>query len=78
MVLPRGRRRGKAKHLAAARTPRGELRDALTHLKNFEGATGKTSFNEKREAVKPLFLLSVDSRGVKELPPEAATGGSGS
>jgi branched-chain amino acid transport system substrate-binding protein len=56
---------------------RGELRDALTNLKNFEGATGKTSFNEKREAVKPLFLLSVDNRGVKELTPEA-TGGSGS
>jgi ABC-type branched-subunit amino acid transport system substrate-binding protein len=56
---------------------RAEMREALTHLKNFEGATGRTSFNEKREAVKPLFLLSVDSRGVRELTPEAA-GGSGS
>ena len=58
---------------------RAELRDALSGLKNFEGATGRTSFNEKREAVKPLFLLSVDNKGVKELNPEAAaTGGSGS
>jgi branched-chain amino acid transport system substrate-binding protein len=57
---------------------RAEMRDTLTNLKNFEGATGKTSFNEKREAVKPLFLLSVDSRGVRELNPDGATGGSGS
>jgi branched-chain amino acid transport system substrate-binding protein len=58
---------------------RSEMREALVNLKNFEGATGRTSFSEKREAVKPLFLLSVDNRGVKELTPEAAaTGGSGS
>jgi ABC-type branched-subunit amino acid transport system substrate-binding protein len=57
---------------------RSEMRDSLTNLKNFEGATGRTSFNEKREAVKPLFLLSVDNRGVRELNPEGATGGSGS
>jgi branched-chain amino acid transport system substrate-binding protein len=56
---------------------RGDMREALINLKNFEGATGRTSFSDKREAVKPLFLLSVDSKGVKELPPEA-TGGSGS
>jgi ABC-type branched-subunit amino acid transport system substrate-binding protein len=58
---------------------RGDLREALINLKNFEGATGRTSFNDKREAVKPLFLLSVDNKGVKELTPDsAATGGSGS
>ncbi|MFL5345287.1 MAG: penicillin-binding protein activator [Hyalangium sp.] len=58
---------------------RAELRDALSNLKNFEGATGRTSFSDKREAVKPLFLLSVDNKGVKELNPEGtATGGSGS
>jgi len=55
---------------------RSDMREALITLKNFEGATGRTSFSDKREAVKPLFLLSVDNRGVKELPPEA-TGGSG-
>jgi branched-chain amino acid transport system substrate-binding protein len=60
-------------------TTRGELRQILSTLKNFEGATGRTSFNEKREAVKPLFFLSVDNRGVKELNPEGSgTGGSGS
>jgi branched-chain amino acid transport system substrate-binding protein len=58
---------------------RSELREALINLKNFEGATGRTTFNDKREAVKPLFLLSVDNKGVKELPPEnTAAGGSGS
>jgi branched-chain amino acid transport system substrate-binding protein len=58
---------------------RAELRDALVGLKDFDGATGRTSFNDKREAVKQLFLLSVDNHGVKELSPEAAgMGGSGS
>jgi len=58
---------------------RGELREALINLKNFEGATGRTTFNDKREAVKPLFLLSVDNKGVKEIIPEnTAAGGSGS
>jgi len=58
---------------------RSELREALINLKNFEGATGRTTFNDKREAVKPLFLLSVDNKGVKEIIPEnTAAGGSGS
>src|SRR5262249_29177600 len=57
---------------------RSDLREALTRLKNFEGATGRTSFNDKREAVKPLFFAPVDSRGVRDLPPEATTGASGS
>jgi branched-chain amino acid transport system substrate-binding protein len=57
---------------------RAEMRDALSNLKNFEGATGRTSFNDKREAVKPLFLLSVDGRGVKELTPDQTAAGSGS
>ncbi|WP_225408345.1 penicillin-binding protein activator [Stigmatella hybrida] len=59
---------------------RGAMRDALANLKDFEGATGRTSFNDQREAIKPLFLLSVDSKGVKEITPEATggTGGSGS
>jgi ABC-type branched-subunit amino acid transport system substrate-binding protein len=62
---------------------RAQLRDALAGLKDFDGATGKTSFNEKREAVKPLFLLSIDNKGINEINVEkekaaAATGGSGS
>ncbi len=57
---------------------RGEFREALANLKDFDGATGKTSFDEKREARKPLFLLSVSNKGITEVPPEktAALGGS--
>jgi ABC-type branched-subunit amino acid transport system substrate-binding protein len=58
---------------------RGEFREALANLKDFDGATGKTAFDEKREARKPLFFLAVDNKGVTEVPPEkmsAALGGS--
>jgi ABC-type branched-subunit amino acid transport system substrate-binding protein len=62
---------------------RAEMREALANLKDFDGATGRTSFNEKREAVKPLFLLSVDNKGISEINVEkekaaSARGGSGS
>jgi branched-chain amino acid transport system substrate-binding protein len=49
---------------------RGAFREAMATLKDFDGATGKTSFDEKREAQKPLFFLSVDSKGITELTPE--------
>ncbi|WNG33215.1 ABC transporter substrate-binding protein [Archangium minus] len=57
---------------------RGEFRESLANLKDFDGATGKTAFDEKREARKPLFLLSVDSKGVNEVQQDktAALGGS--
>jgi ABC-type branched-subunit amino acid transport system substrate-binding protein len=57
---------------------RNEFREALANVKDFEGATGKTSFDEKREAQKPLFLLSVSNKGVTEVTPDqtAALGGS--
>ena len=56
---------------------RGDFREALASLKDFEGATGKTSFDDKREAQKPLFFLSITNKGVSELMPEqtAALGG---
>ncbi|NTX09732.1 penicillin-binding protein activator [Myxococcus sp. CA056] len=62
---------------------RAQMRDALANLKDFDGATGRTSFNEKREAVKQLFLLSIDNKGVTEINVDkerekAASGGSGS
>jgi branched-chain amino acid transport system substrate-binding protein len=60
-------------------TSRAALRDALAGLKDFEGATGKTSFDEKREAQKPLFLIGIDSKGVTELEapaPRASASGS--
>lgn len=49
---------------------REQFRDALSRVKGFEGATGKTSFNDEREGEKPLFLLSIDSKGVKEINPD--------
>lgn len=60
---------------------RAEMREALAGLKDFEGATGRTHFDEKREAEKPLFFLFVDRKGITELDPEAdktAARGSGS
>ena len=50
---------------------RDQLTVQLAALKDFDGATGKTSMNDKREAVKPLFFLSVDEKGVKEVTPKA-------
>jgi branched-chain amino acid transport system substrate-binding protein len=49
---------------------RADFREALSQLKDFEGATGKTRFDEQREAQKPLFLLSVSNKGVTEVTPE--------
>ena len=59
-------------------TNRADFREALSTLKDFDGATGKTSFDEKREARKPLVLLSVDNKGVTEVKEDktAALGGS--
>jgi len=50
-------------------TDRAAFRDALANLKGFPGATGTTSFNAEREAVKPLFYLTIESKGVRELTP---------
>lgn len=60
---------------------RAQMREALAGLKDFDGATGRTSFNEKREAVKQLFLLAIDNKGITEInvdKEKAASGGSGS
>lgn len=48
---------------------RSDLRERLSTLRGFEGATGTTHFDQNREAVKPLFLLTIDPKGLKELPP---------
>jgi branched-chain amino acid transport system substrate-binding protein len=54
---------------------RNAVRDALARMKNFDGATGKTSFNDKREAEKPLFFLTIDPKGIREMQPtERLTG----
>jgi ABC-type branched-subunit amino acid transport system substrate-binding protein len=57
---------------------RGEFREALVNLKDFDGATGKTSFDDKREARKPLFILSVDNKGINEVPADKTAGLGGS
>lgn len=55
---------------------RAAFREALSLLRNFEGATGLTQINGKREAEKQLFFISIDRKGVKELDPlpQQATG----
>jgi ABC-type branched-subunit amino acid transport system substrate-binding protein len=46
---------------------REDFRTALANLHGFEGATGKTSFNDKREPERDLFFLNVDAKGIHEL-----------
>ncbi|MGO9830788.1 MAG: penicillin-binding protein activator [Myxococcaceae bacterium] len=55
---------------------RDGVRAALAAVKDFDGATGRTTFNERREAEKPLFFLTVDSKGVRELQPQERLRGS--
>ncbi len=49
---------------------REAFRQALLGVKDFDGATGKTSFSPDGEAVKDLFLLSVDDEEIVEIAPE--------
>ncbi|MCI0573154.1 MAG: penicillin-binding protein activator [Myxococcaceae bacterium] len=49
---------------------REAFREALSGMKGFDGATGTTSFNDQREAVKPLFYIGIDAKGVQELQPK--------
>jgi branched-chain amino acid transport system substrate-binding protein len=55
---------------------REAVRAALAAVKDFDGATGKTTFNERREAEKPLFFLTVDPKGIRELQPQEHLRGS--
>jgi hypothetical protein len=48
---------------------RDEVREVLQGLQ-FPGATGNISFDERREVAKPLFFLTVDGEGIRELRPE--------
>jgi ABC-type branched-subunit amino acid transport system substrate-binding protein/TolA-binding protein len=56
---------------------RDQLTLQLATLKDFDGATGKTSMSDEREAVKPLFFLSIDDKGINEVTPKPAAKGSG-
>ena len=51
---------------SAAKT-REALRDAVAGLQGFDGATGDTTFGPDREADKPLFFLTIDKSGLREL-----------
>lgn len=54
---------------------REDFREGLAALKNFEGACGKASMSDRREAERPLFFLTIDSKGVRELAPGAKVAG---
>ena len=53
---------------------RALFRDKLSSIKNFEGATGTTHFDRNREASKPLFFLTIDREGIKEISPTEKPG----
>src|SRR5215472_15453902 len=55
---------------------RSSVRDGLAATKDFEGATGKTSFNAQREAERPLFFLTIDPKGIREIQPTERLSGS--
>jgi len=52
---------------------RDDFTQALGGVKDYDGATGLTRFDDKREAQKPLFLLTIDPKGIKEIPLKAKT-----
>jgi ABC-type branched-subunit amino acid transport system substrate-binding protein len=47
---------------------RDGFRQALGGIQRFPGATGETTFAPNREADKPLFFLTVEKTGLRELP----------
>ena len=49
----------------AGTTDGSKVRDALAAMKDFEGATGKTTINEKRDAMKPAVILQVKDGAFK-------------
>ncbi len=55
---------------------RAAFREQLQAVKGFQGATGTLSFDDRREAQRQLFLLTITPRGVKEVtPPSGRPGG---
>lgn len=55
-------------------TSRAEFRELLQHLKDFQGATGSLTMNDAREARRQLYLLSITTKGVKEVAPKRPEG----
>ena len=57
---------------------RSAVRDDLAAVRSYRGATGDISFDERREAKKALFFLTIDKEGLRELKPaELAAPGAG-
>jgi branched-chain amino acid transport system substrate-binding protein len=48
-------------------TDRVAFRQQLADLQGFEGATGRTTFDEVGEPVKELFFITIDQKGLQEL-----------
>ncbi len=48
---------------------RAAFRDQLQATKSFQGATGTISFDDQREAQRPMFFLQITPKGIKELNP---------
>lgn len=53
---------------------RASFREALQHLKNFQGATGSLTMSDLREAQRQLYLLNITTKGVKEVTPRRPEG----
>jgi ABC-type branched-subunit amino acid transport system substrate-binding protein len=53
---------------------RAALRERLSLVKGFQGATGTTRFDEQRESRKPLFFLTVGDKGLREIEWEEKPG----
>ncbi len=53
---------------------REAVRADLAGLKGFKGATGEISFDARREPEKPLFFLTIDKSGLRELTREELAG----
>ncbi len=49
---------------------RDSIKDKLLNMNNFQGVTGKTSFNPNGEANKELFILQINGDKFSELPYE--------
>jgi ABC-type branched-subunit amino acid transport system substrate-binding protein len=64
---------GMVRHVIEKNAPktRDDFTQALSVLNNYDGATGQTRFDDQREAQKPLFLLTIDPKGIKEIPLKA-------
>lgn len=50
-------------------TSRDAFRSALSATANFPGATGPITVNAQNEAERPLFFLTIDRNGIKEIDP---------